>query len=284
MVISFIKVKDCGVDGFIHVEGTGYEYYNTQAYANAFTVLSEKYRPSAIFVGGTVNGRDFAPRFAVRLNTGCTSDAMELVYDEKTGDIEFIEPAVGGKIMAVITLPVLRPQIGTIRPGTFRYEPTGARENIEHIYERIDFPLEEIDTRILAFTPEKGDSELDISDAEVIVCVGNGLKDEASLGRYRELAKLLGGKIGCTRPLFDRGILPYKLQIGQSGVMVKPKLFIAFGVSGAVNHVAGVDAEVFVAVNKRADAQIFNYCDYGIVGDMDQVCDAMIAEIKRMRS
>ena len=278
------KVKDCGVDGFIHVEGTGYEYYNTQAYANAFTVLSEKYRPSAIFVGGTVNGRDFAPRFAVRLNTGCTSDAMELVYDEKTGDIEFIEPAVGGKIMAVITLPVLRPQIGTIRPGTFRYEPTGARENIEHICERIDFPLEEIDTRILAFTPEEGDSELDISDAEVIVCVGNGLKDEASLGRYRELAKLLGGKIGCTRPLFDRGILPYKLQIGQSGVMVKPKLFIAFGVSGAVNHVAGVDAEVFVAVNKRADAQIFNYCDYGIVGDMDQVCDAMIAEIKRMRS
>ena len=91
------KVKDCGVDGFIHVEGTGYEYYNTQAYANAFTLLSEKYRPSAIFVGGTVNGRDFAPRFAVRLNTGCTSDAMELVYDEKTGDIEFIEPAVGGR-------------------------------------------------------------------------------------------------------------------------------------------------------------------------------------------
>lgn len=278
------KVKDCGVDGFIHVEGTGYEYYNTRAYANAFSVLSEKYRPSAIFVGGTVNGRDFAPRFAVRLNTGCTSDAMELVYDEKSGDIQFIEPAVGGKIMAVITLPVLRPQVGTIRPGTFRYEPTGARENIEHIYERIDFPLEEIDTRILAFTPEKGDSELDISDAEVIVCVGNGLKDEASLGRYRELAKLLGGKIGCTRPLFDRGILPYKLQIGQSGVMVKPKLFLAFGVSGAVNHVAGVDAELFVAVNKRADAQIFNYCDYGIVGDMDQVCDAMIAEIKRMRS
>lgn len=186
--------------------------------------------------------------------------------------------------MAVITLPVLRPQIGTIRPGTFRYEPAGAKADVEHIYERIDFPVEDIRTKILGFTPAESDSQLDISDAEVIVCVGNGLKDEASLGRYRELAELLGGKIGCTRPLFDRGILPYKLQIGQSGVMVKPKLFLSFGVSGAVNHVAGVDAELFVAVNKRADAQIFNYCDYGIVGDMDQVCDAMIAEIKRMRS
>ena len=188
------RVKSCGVDGFIHVEGTGYDYYNTDAYANAFTMLSKKYMPSAIFVGGTINGRDFAPRFAARLNTGCTSDAMELVYDEKSGDIEFIEPAVGGKIMAVITLPVLRPQIGTIRPGTFRYEPTGAKANIEHIYERIDFPVENIRTKILGFTPDESDSQLDISDAEVIVCVGNGLKDEASLGRYRELAKLLGGK------------------------------------------------------------------------------------------
>ena len=97
------KVKDCGIDGIIHVSGTGYEYFNTDAYANAFTVLSRKYNPSAIFVGGTINGRDFAPRFAVQLDTGCTSDAMELEYDPETGDIQFIEPAVGGKIMAVIT-------------------------------------------------------------------------------------------------------------------------------------------------------------------------------------
>ena len=95
-----------------------------------------------------------------------------------------------------------------------------------------------------------------------------------------ELAELLGGKIGCTRPLYDRGILPYKLQIGQSGVMVKTKLYISFGVSGAVNHTAGVDADMFVAVDKNPDAQIFNYCDYGIVGDMDEVCDEMIEQLK----
>ena len=126
----------------------------------------------------------------------------------------------------------------------------------------------------------RSDPELDIANADCIVCVGNGLKDSEHLERYRELAKLLGGKIGCTRPLFDRGILPYKLQIGQSGVMVKTKLYISFGVSGAVNHTAGVDADVFIAVDKNPEAQIFNYCDYGIVGDMDEVCDEMIELLK----
>lgn len=274
------KVRECGVDGIINVSGSGYSYYNTDAYSNAFTVLSRKYNPSAIFVGGTVNGRDFAPRFSVQLNTGCTSDAMELVYDAESGDIQFIEPAVGGKIMAVITVPVLRPQVGTIRPGTFKYIPTGAKENIEVIDETIDYPVEKIRCRHAGFKADEFDPELDIANAEVIVCLGNGLSGEEELPRYRELASLIGGKLACTRPLFDREIFPYKLQIGQSGVMVKPKLYICFGVSGAVNHVAGVDAELFVAVNKDPNAQIFNYCDLGIVGDMNEVCDAMIEALK----
>ncbi|NLC73303.1 MAG: electron transfer flavoprotein subunit alpha/FixB family protein [Ruminococcaceae bacterium] len=273
-------VKNCGVDGIIYVSGTGYEYYNTDAYSNAFTVLSKKYNPSAIFVGATVNGRDFAPRTAVQLDTGCTSDAMQIEYDPKTGDLEFIEPAVGGKIMAVITFPKLRPQIGTHRPGTFKYAPVGAKENIEIIKEQIDFPVENIRCRHLSFAEYEFDPELEIADCDVIIGVGNGLSDEEQLPRYRELAKLLGGKIGCTRPLFDRDILPYKLQIGQSGVIIKPKLYISFGISGAVNHVAGITADTFIAVNNDPEAQIFNYCDYGIVGDMDEVCDRMIAEIK----
>ncbi len=277
------KVKDCGIDGIIRVSGTGYEYFNTDAWAKAFTVLSRKYNPSAIFVGGTIDGRDFAPRFAVQLETGCTSDAMELGWDAGTGDIQFIEPAVGGKIMAVITVPALRPQVGTIRPGTFPCAPVGAKQEIERIEERIDFDPEKIRCRHLGFIPDESDPELDIANADCIVCVGNGLKDSEHLERYRTLAKLLGGKLGCTRPLYDRGILPYKLQIGQSGVMVKPKLYISFGVSGAVNHTAGVDADVFVAVDKNPEAQIFNYCDYGIVGDMDEVCDELIAQIKALR-
>ena len=278
------KVKACGIDGIIQVSGTGYEYFNTDAYANAFTVLSRKYNPSAIFVGGTINGRDFAPRFAVQLETGCTSDAMQLEYDRETGDIQFIEPAVGGKIMAIITVPVLRPQIGTIRPGTFKYAPIGAKEAIELIEEEISFDPDAIRCKHVDFIPYDMDPEMDIANADCIVCVGNGLKDSEHLERYRVLAKLLGGKIGCTRPLYDRGILPYKLQIGQSGVMVKTKLYISFGVSGAVNHTAGVDADLFIAVDKNPEAQIFNYCDYGIVGDMDEVCDELIEQIRAAKA
>lgn len=274
------RIKDCGVDKLILVSGTGYERYNTEAYTNLFTELCRKYMPSAVFVGGTTNGRDFAPRFAARLETGCTSDATELIYNAETQDIEFVEPAAGGKIMAVITIPVLRPQVGTIRPGTFKHAPAGHREGIEVINESISFPADQIRTKLLGFEADAFDPELDIANCEVIVCVGAAVKEE-SLPKYRELASLLGGKLACTRPVVDRELLPYKLQVGQSGVMVKPRLYIGFGVSGAVNHITGVDAEKFVAVNTDPSAPIFNYCDYGIVADMDEVCDAML---RRLRS
>ncbi len=274
------KVLDCGVDKLIRVRGTGYEYPNVDAYANLFTELCQKYEPSAVMVGGTIFGRDFAPRFACRLPTGCTSDATELVYDPKTGDIEFVEPAVGGKMMAVITVPVMRPQVGTIRPGTFKYAPTGKRE-YSVIDETVDFPVEKIRTRILDFLQEETDESLNIADAEVIVCVGNGLKGADALPRYRALAEKLGGKLACSRPVFDRGLLPYKLVVGQSGVVVKPKVYLAFGVSGAINHVTGfTDSDMVVAINSDPDAPIFNYCDYGLVGDMDEVCDTLLREMK----
>ena len=183
-------------------------------------------------------------------------------------------------MMAVITVPVMRPQVGTIRPGTFKYQPTGARA-FEIQEEHFDFPPEKIRTKVIGFLPDELDETLNIADAEYIVCVGNGLKGADTLPRYRELAELLGGKLACTRPVFDRGVLPYKLVIGQSGVVVKPKIYLAFGVSGAVNHVTGIlDSDVIVAVNKDPDAAIFGYCTYGIVGDMDEICDALIAELK----
>lgn len=273
------KLRDCGADKLLLVSGTGYERYNTEAYSNLYTQLCRKYKPSAVFIGATVNGRDFAPHFAAELETGCTSDATELIYNPDTGDIEFVEPAAGGKIMAVITIPQLRPQVGTIRPGTFKYVPSGRKDAVQMIHDEVSFAPEQIRTRLLSYKANEFDPELDISASEAIVCVGAGLKDE-SLPKYRELAALLGAKLACTRPIADRELLPAKLQVGQSGVMIMPRLYIGFGVSGAVNHVTGVDAELFIAVNKDASAPIFNYCDYGVVGDMDEVCDAMIAALK----
>ncbi len=278
------KVIACGVDGVIRVNKDENVEYNTEVYTNVFTELTRKYLPSAVFVGGTENGRDFAPRYAVRVDTGCTSDAVELEIDKETGDIRFIEPAVGGKIIAVITIPSRRPQVGTIRPGTFRYEPTGARGSAETINETIVTPKESIVSRLVSFRPNDDDPSLNIADSDVIVCVGNGLKSAEDLPKYRRLAELLGGKLGCTRPLVDRELLPYRLQIGQSGVMIKPKTYICFGVSGAVNHVTGVSADLFIAVNSDPQAQIFNFCDYGIVGDMDTVCNSMIEELEKRKA
>ena len=278
------KVIACGVDGVIRVNKDENVEYNTEVYTNVFTELTRKYLPSAVFVGGTENGRDFAPRYAVRVDTGCTSDAVELEIDKDTGDIRFIEPAVGGKIIAVITIPSRRPQVGTIRPGTFRYEPTGARGGAETINETIVTPKESIVSRLVSFRPNDDDPSLNIADSDVIVCVGNGLKSAEDLPKYRRLAELLGGKLGCTRPLVDRELLPYRLQIGQSGVMIKPKTYICFGVSGVVNHVTGVSADLFIAVNSDPQAQIFNFCDYGIVGDMDTVCNSMIEELEKRKA
>lgn len=273
------QLKECGVDKLLLVSGTGYERHNTEAYSNLYAQLCAKYYPSAVFVGATVNGRDFAPHFAAELETGCTSDATELIYNPETKDIEFVEPAAGGKIMAVITIPVLRPQVGTIRPGTFKCIPTCKKENVEVIREELSFPVEKIRTKFVSYDEFSFDPELDIANCDVIVCVGSPVKEE-SLPMYRELASALGGKLACTRPVVDRELLPYKLQVGQSGVMIKPKLYIGFGVSGAVNHVTGVDAEKFIAVNKDPSAAIFNYCDYGIVGDMDTVCEEMLRQLK----
>jgi electron transfer flavoprotein alpha subunit len=273
------KLKNCGVDRIILVSGSGYEHYNTEAFSNLYMQLCNKYRPSAVFVGATVNGRDFAPHFAAELETGCTSDATELIFNTDSRDIEFVEPAAGGKIMAVITIPEKRPQVGTIRPGIFKYAPAGIQNVIEIINETVDFDVSKIRTKLLSYTPDEFDPELDITNCDIIICVGSALKDE-SLPKYKELAKLLGGKLACTRPVVDRELLPYKLQVGQSGVMIKPRLYIGFGISGAVNHVTGVDAATMVAVNTDSSAPIFNYCDYGIVADMDEVCQAMIDALK----
>lgn len=274
------KLRECGLDGVIAVSGTGYERYSTDAFSNLYVELSKKYRPSAVFVAATANGRDFAPHFAACIETGCTSDATELVYNPETTDIEFVEPAAGGKIMAVITIPVLRPQVGTIRPGTFKAVPTGKRADFEVVREHIDFAPERIRTRLIEYRENEFDPELDIASSDVIICVGNGVKDE-SLGKYRELASLLGGKLAGTRPVCDRELLPVKLQVGQSGVMIKPRLYIGFGISGAVNHVTGVDAGKLIAVNTDPKAPIFNYCDYGIVADMDSVCEEMIRQLRK---
>ena len=152
---------------------------------------------------------------------------------------------------------------------------------MEIIHETVNFDPAQSRTKLLKFVPEADDGSVNLAEEDVIVCIGNGVTGAEKLPKYQELAELLGGKVGGTRPMFDRGILPFKQMIGQSGVVVKPKLIISFGVSGAINHTAGIkDAGLFIAVNSDPEAAIFGVADYGIVGDMDEVCDLMIEALK----
>ena len=174
--------------------------------------------------------------------------------------------------------------MGTIRPGTLRYEPTGARGSAETINETIVTPKESIVSRLVSFRPNDDDPSLNIADSDVIVCVGNGLKSAEDLPKYRRLAELLGGKLGCTRPLVDRELLPYRLQIGQSGVTVQPKLYIACGISGAIQHSAGMDKSgTIIAINTDPDAAIFDIADYGVTEDLRTFLPALISELESLR-
>lgn len=185
------KIKDCGIDGVIYVSGTGYARYNTEAYTNLFTVLCRKYNPSAVFVGGTTNGATLPRALLPGLRPAAPATRPSSSITPRLPTSSSLSPAAGGKIMAVITIPVLRPQVGTIRPGTFKYAPVGRKAEIEEIHEEVSFPVSEIRTKFLGFTADSFDPELDIANCETIVCVGAGMKNEslAEVPRARGTAR-----------------------------------------------------------------------------------------------
>ncbi len=182
-----------------------------------FTQLCRRHGPAAVFVGATDSGREFAPRFAARLNTGCTSDATELAYNAASGDIEFIEPAVGGKLMAVITVPELGRRWGRYGPAPSGYRAAGGRRcalksRVRHLGHGMRARC------VLGCWASRpgGEPNMGLADAEAIVCVGNGIKpDRNGSDATRQLAELLGGKLACTRPLLDRGLMSFRQMIGQ---------------------------------------------------------------------
>src|SRR5699024_4487251 len=169
--------KEYGVDGIIRVEGEVYKDYNTDVYANAICKLVEKHNPNIVFVGATNVGRDLGPRVAARLHTGLTADCTELSIDAETKNMQWTRPAFGGNLMAMILCPDHRPQMGTVRPGVFKKNPTGAKENIEVIEEKIDFAKEDIRTKIVEFIAEEDADKVDLLGAEYIVSGGRGLQD-----------------------------------------------------------------------------------------------------------
>ena len=250
-----------GADKVIVANDPALKYYSARPYEAALTQLINKHKPSIVLYGATPLGRDFAPRVMVSTQTGLTADAIDLSYDED-GVFCQTTPAYGGKILAHIVILEKRPQMVTVHPKMFTPLAPRAEAKGEVIMETVDVCADE-DYVVVEYVPNEN-VDVNIANSEMIVAGGRGVKSEADLATLEELAKTLGGQVAASRPLVDLGWLPHSRQIGQSGVTVKPKLMFNIGISGSVQYVLGMqNANCIIAVNRSADAPIFDYAHYG---------------------
>jgi len=272
------QVKPYGADRILAVDCPECAQYTTDAYTEMLYSLICDYQPSAVLIGATENGRDFAPRVACRLKTGLTADCTALDIDADTGDVAWTRPAFGGNLMATILCSNTRPQIGTVRPGVFRAQRGEETKVVENIQRSV--PKEKIRSQIKELIRREG-STFNISDADVIVSGGRGMKGPENFALLQQLADVLGGVVGASRAAVDSGWIDSSHQVGQTGSTVHPRLYIACGISGAIQHIAGMSgSDQIVAINSDPDAPIFKAAHYGIVGDLFEVVPALIEEYK----
>lgn len=273
-----------GADKIILVEGNEYAVYTTDAYVIAMNALVEKYGPTSILIGASNNGRDLAPRLSCRLKTGLTADCTALDIDDETGNVAWTRPAFGGNLMATIMCPDNRPQIGTVRPGVFK-KGVRMERHAEIIHETISVKAEKIRTQVLEFVTDIADGNVDLEGAEIIVSGGRGVGGPEGFDIIRQLADVLGATVGASRAAVDAGWISHAHQVGQTGKTVGPRLYIACGISGAIQHLAGMSgSDVVVAVNKDSRAPIFDVADYGVVGNLFEVLPVLIKELKKARA
>lgn len=267
-----------GVDQVFVYDRKELEHFSVLTYANVFADFITRIRPSSILVGATNAGRSLAPRVAARFRTGLTADCTVLEMKENT-DLVQIRPAFGGNIMAQIVTPKNRPQFCTVRYKIFSAppvtkEPSGTIRTMEVTEDMID---RRIRVEEIIHKPK----EIDISEAEVIVAVGRGVKSQADLEIIRELAAALDAQLACTRPLIECGWFDARRQIGLSGRTVKPKLIITIGISGSVQFAAGMrGAECIIAINTDRKAPVFDIANIGLVGDWYEILPPLLKTVK----
>ena len=267
-----------GADEVICSDGAAMKDKLEQPYADCLIALAKKFQPDILLVGATPFGRAFAPRVAAALGTGLTADCTELSIEEETGLLLQTRPAFGGNMMATIKTATQRPQMATVRPGVL---PLPEPAEIE-AKEPVLVPYNDAAglAKLLKETAiAKGD---DISQSKIIVSAGRGIGQKKNLKLVKALAEKLGGQVGASRPLVDMGFCPYSSQIGQTGYSVAPDLLICCGISGAVQHLAGIGgAKTVIAINSDPKAPIFAVADYQIVGDCVTVLEALLQELDK---
>lgn len=293
-----------GADSIYLVEDPLLKDYRTIAYASVMEHLVNQYKPGILLIGATGLGRDLAPRVSRRVGAGLTADCTELSIDVDTGDTDTgdvdtgksdvddgdtisgskilwqTRPAFGGNIMATIATRYSRPQMATVRPGVMEKHLV---ENVNTEIIRVTPPLGETDikTRILE-TIKEGRTGTDITEANLIVAGGRGINGQEGFEMLRKLAQLLGGELACTRLIVEQGIMEQRSQVGQTGKTVRPEIYIACGISGAIQHRAGMmGSRYIIAINTDPAAPIFDVANWGIVGDVHEIVPEMIAQLSK---
>lgn len=271
-----------GADEVILAESKLLEHYTTDGYTKVICDLANDKKPGIIFIGATFIGRDLGPRVAARLSTGLTADCTVLDVDVEKADLLATRPAFGGNLMATIACPDHRPQMATVRPGVFSKLPDEERS---FTVEEVEVKLEDSDIRTKIMEIVKETKEIvDISEANFIVSGGRGVGAKENFAILEELAEALGGTVAGSRAAVENGWIERDYQVGQTGKTVRPNIYIACGISGAIQHVAGMqESDMIIAINKDATAPIMQTADYAIVGDLFKVVPEMTAQIKALK-
>jgi len=269
-----------GADRVLYLDDPELKLYRTEPYTQAMAYVIEEYQPEILLIGATALGRDLGPRVAARVHTGLTADCTALEIDPDNKELRMTRPAFGGNLMATILCSDHRPQMATVRPGVMVRkvaDPERAGEIIE-----LKLQLEKNNCYVtVEEVAKKIGQHVDITEADVLVAGGRGVGGEEGFALLQDLADALGGEVAASRAVVDAGWQAKERQGGQTGKTVRPALYFAVGISGAIQHLAGMEeADYIVAINKNPDAAIFTVADVGIVGDLFEILPKLIAALK----
>ena len=282
-----------GADKVIVVDDPELKDYRTEPYAHALASVIDEFKPDIMLVGATAIGRDLGPRVSARVHTGLTADCTQLEIgdfpmvatpgkedEQKHNQLLMTRPAFGGNTIATIACPDFRPQMATVRPGVMqkRAKVEGAKANVVEF--NPGFTPDNKYVEILEVVKAVSDT-VDIMDAKILVSGGRGVGSEENFKMLDDLAAVLGGTVSCSRAVVDAGWKSKDLQVGQTGKTVRPNVYFAIGISGAIQHLAGMEeSDLIIAINKDETAPIFDVADYGIVGDLNKIVPALTEKLK----
>ena len=273
-----------GANKVICVEDPILEHYATEPYTKALNAIVEAKKPEIVLYGATSIGRDLAPRVSARVHTGLTADCTKLEIDPETKLLLMTRPAFGGNIMATIVCKEFRPQMATVRPGVMQALPTDTSRTGEVELFKVEFTDADMNIKIREVIKEKH-AKVDITEAKVLVSGGRGIGNAEYFDVLKELADELGGLVTSSRANVDAGWIGRERQVGQTGKTVRPDLYMACGISGAIQHLAGMeDSEFIVAINKDAQAPIFDVADLGVVGDLHKIMPRLIDKVRALKA